>query len=77
MTAVLVRMHGNLRRFLPGGEACARLTLPPGTTVQDFVASIGAQHDVWMVAINGTVAPFGTEIGDGDELDCFEPLEGG
>ena len=77
MISVTVTMHANLRRFLPGGVGTAQMTLDDGTTVRRFIEGIDAHHDVWIVAINGEVAPQTAIIRDGDTLDCFEQLEGG
>lgn len=74
---VWVHMHGNLRRFMPGGADRLPLTLEPGTTVAALLASLGAGADTWLVAVNGAVAERDRVLAPGDLLECFEPVAGG
>jgi len=74
---VRVTLNGTLRRFLPDSHGSTTLRVPDGTTVAELVAGLGAADDVWLTAVNGEVAPVSTPLAAGDEVDCFEPLEGG
>jgi sulfur carrier protein ThiS len=70
-------MHGNLRRFLPGGVAMMPLAVAPGTTVEAVLASLGAEGDTWLVAVNGATAERDRVLAADDVLDCFEPVAAG
>jgi len=74
---VIVVMHGNLRRFMPGGADRASLEVPEGTTVEGLLAQLGAEQDTWLVARNQVVAERGVALDPGDVLDCFEPVAAG
>jgi sulfur carrier protein ThiS len=74
---VTVAMHGNLRRFLPGGEASIAIEVPDGSSVMDIARKLHAQHDIWIAAINGTVVTFSTPLAHGDRLEFFGPIHGG
>src|SRR5206468_4352671 len=45
---VTVHMHGNLRRFMPGGADRLEMTVAPGTTIESFLAALGAAGDTWL-----------------------------
>ena len=77
MIEVAVVMHGVLRRFVPDGGDRMPRRVPEGTTIAELIEEIDAHHDVWCVALNGTVAKIGARLSDGDTVECFEPLEGG
>jgi sulfur carrier protein ThiS len=70
-------MHGNLRRFMPGGADRLDLTLAAGTTIAALLAGLGAERDTWLVAVNGATAERDRVLEAGDFLDCFEPVAGG
>jgi sulfur carrier protein ThiS len=74
---VTVHMHGNLRRFMPGGADRLAMAVPPGTTIEAFLASLGAERDTWLVAVNGATADRDRVLEPGDLLDCFEPVAAG
>ena len=74
---VTVHMHGNLRRFLPGGADRTSLDIPSGTTVEALLASLGAERDTWLVAVNGATADRDHMLHADDLLDCFEPVAAG
>ena len=74
---VTVHMHGNLRRFLPGGADRTVLEVSPGTTVEALLAGLGAERDTWLVAVNGAAADRDRILQAGDLLDCFEPVAAG
>ena len=77
MIEITLTMHGNLRRFLPDGRGSVRLPVADGTTLREIVESLGAQHDTWLVAVNGAACPVTAVVMPGDRIDCFERLEGG
>lgn len=75
---VTVHMHGNLRRFLPGGADRTVLEeVAPGTTVEAVLASFGAGRDIWLVAVDGVTVDRGRVLDPDDLLDCFEPVAAG
>lgn len=74
---VTIHMHGNLRRFMPDGRDRMDMDVGPGATIQTLLASLGAERDTWLVAVNGTTAERDHVLAAGDRLDCFEPVAGG
>ncbi|MET4121486.1 hypothetical protein ABIB85_007900 [Bradyrhizobium sp. JR1.5] len=77
MIRVEVNMHGNLRRFLPGGVGSIQLDLPEGTTILKVIDSLSAEHEVWLASIGDTVVPLWAEVKEGAELNFYPYLEGG
>jgi sulfur carrier protein ThiS len=53
------------------------MDVPAGTTVAAFLASLGADRDTWLVAVNRTAVDRDRVLEPGDELDCFEPVAAG
>jgi sulfur carrier protein ThiS len=74
---VTVHMHGNLRRFLPGGADRTALEVAPGTTIEALLAGLGAARDTWFVAVNGATVDRDRVLAPDDLLDCFEPVAAG
>ena len=74
---VTVHMHGNLRRFLPGGQDRAQVEVAPGTTVEDLLASLDATRDTWLVAVNGVAVERTRGLSPGDLVECFEAVAAG
>jgi sulfur carrier protein ThiS len=74
---VTIHMHGNLRRFMPDGRDRMAMEVSTGTTVEAFLASLGAARDTWLVAVNGTTVDRDRVLAPGDLLDCFEPVAAG
>jgi sulfur carrier protein ThiS len=74
---VTVHMHGNLRRFMPEGRDRMAMDVPAGTTIGALLASLGAERDTWLVAVNRTTVDRDRVLAAGDELDCFEPVAAG
>jgi sulfur carrier protein ThiS len=74
---VTVHMHGNLRRFMPGGADRLPVDVAAGTTIESLLAGLGAVEDTWLVAVNGTTVPKDHVLEPGDLLDCFEPVAAG
>jgi sulfur carrier protein ThiS len=70
-------MHGNLRRFMPGGQDRTALEVEPGTTVDGVLHSLGAARDVWLVAVNGATVERDRVLEPDDVVDCFEPVAAG
>ena len=77
MIEVVLKMHGNLRRFLPEGRASLRMSVPAGSTVQDLLDQVGAADGVWLAAIDGKPVPFSRPLAPLEEVHCHEPIEGG
>ena len=74
---VTVHMHGNLRRFMPDGRDRMAMEVGAGTTIETFLALLGAEHDTWLVAVNGKAVEKDRVLAPSDQLDCFEPVAGG
>ncbi len=74
---VTIHMHGNLRRFMPEGRDRMTMDVGSGTTIEAFLASLGAERDTWLVAVNGTTVDRARVLAPGDLLDCFEPVAAG
>ncbi|MDA9459564.1 hypothetical protein XI00_35895 [Bradyrhizobium sp. CCBAU 21359] len=77
MIRVEVNMHGNLRRFLPGGVGSIQLDLPEGAKVLNVIGALSAEHEVWLASIGDIVVPLSAEVEDGAELNFYPYLEGG
>lgn len=75
--SVTVHMHGNLRRFMPEGRDRMTMEVAPGTTIGVLLASLGADRDTWLVAVNSTACEQDRVLQEGDLLDCFEPVAAG
>jgi sulfur carrier protein ThiS len=75
--SVTIHMHGNLRRFLPEGRDRTTMEVAPGTSIEALLASLGADRDTWLVAVNGVACEPHRILQDGDLLDCFEPVAAG
>ena len=74
---VTVHMHGNLRRFMPGGADRLSIDLAEGTTIEALLARFGAERDTWLVAVNRVAVEKSRVLEAGDLLDCFEPVAAG
>ena len=74
---VTVIMHGNLRRFMPGGAARSAVELPEGATIAALLDRLGAAEDTWLVAKNQVAAERDAVLAAGDVVDCFEPVAAG
>jgi sulfur carrier protein ThiS len=74
---VTVNMHGNLRRFMPDGRDRMVMEVGAGTTIATFLASLRAERDTWLVAVNGKAVEKDRVLAASDQLDCFEPVAGG
>ena len=75
--SVTLHMHGNLRRFMPGGDDRAVLEVGSGTSVEGLLVSLGAERDTWLVAVNGATVERDHVLGPDDLVDCFEPVAAG
>ena len=74
---VTVHMHGNLRRFMPGGADRLPIDVADGTTIEALLARFGAERDTWLVAVNNVAVEKDRVLEAGDLLDCFEPVPAG
>ena len=75
--SVTIHMHGNLRRFMPEGRDRMAMEVAPGTSIEALLASLGAERDTWLVAVNGAACDQDRILQEGDLLDCFEPVAAG
>ncbi|MFQ5828313.1 MAG: MoaD/ThiS family protein [Candidatus Methylomirabilia bacterium] len=74
---VTIRMHGNLRRFLPEAQESKPVDVAEGTTVEALLERFKAEKDTWLVAVNGAVVERTTPLRAGDLVECYEPVAGG
>lgn len=75
---VTIRPIGPLRRHLEEGRASVTVSLRPGSTVADALASIGIEEGAqWNASIDGQLVYRDVEISDGDHLLVFSPIAGG
>jgi sulfur carrier protein ThiS len=75
--SVTIHMHGNLRRFMPEGRDRVTMEVAPGTSSETLLASLGADRDTWLVAVNGVACEQDRILQEGDLVDCFEPVAAG
>jgi sulfur carrier protein ThiS len=74
---VSVTLWGNLRRFAPKGAGAMILQVADDATIENLVVQMGAQHDVFAVALNGKVVALRTPLLPGDRVFLFDHLHGG
>lgn len=74
---ITIHMHGNLRRFMPGGADRRPMDVPDGASVEAVLRGLGAERDTWLVAVNAVTTERDTVLTAGDVLDCFEPVAAG
>lgn len=75
---LVVRLFGDLRRYLPEGQDPLQLELPEAVTVLGMLQHIGIHPgEVWVVRANKQVVPEEHTLCDGDDIDVFEPIGGG
>lgn len=77
MISVEVRVHGNLRRFLPQGVGSVRLELPDGTRIDELVERLRAVDEVGVAAIGNRAVALSAALEDGVSVDLYPHLEGG
>ena len=77
MIRIEVTMHGNLRRFLPGGVASMQIELPEGTSVAEVIERLRGQHEIWVAAIGEEVVALSTRLADGAQIEFFPHIDGG
>ncbi|MGL4650979.1 MAG: MoaD/ThiS family protein [Caldilineaceae bacterium] len=76
---VRVRLYGALRRLSsPGTRGLWQGEVPAGLTIEGLILHLGTRPgEVYVASINGTLAPFETEIPDGAEVILAPPVGGG
>ena len=74
---VSVTLWGNLRRFAPLGVGSAVMQLADDATVEDLMAEMGAEHEVYAAAVNGKVVSLSTRLSPDDRVFLFDHLHGG
>ena len=73
-----VRLFGDLRRYLPRGQETIEMELPEGATPSAVFEQLGIHPgEVWLVRANKEIVSEETPLGDGDDLEIFEPVGGG
>ncbi len=78
MTGITVRLHGNLRRFLPAGEERINLSLADAPTVAVLLARLALPAgEIAMTGVNGKLAESTQRLVAGDQIDIFAPVAGG
>jgi molybdopterin converting factor small subunit len=72
---VTVKLFASLRQFGPDRLV---LELPPQTTIDDVVRTVGIPVSIRLLRIvNGEHRPADEPLKDGDELGLFPPIAGG
>ena len=74
---VSVTLWGNLRRFAPHGVGSAVTQVADDATIEDLVAELGAEHEVYAAAVNGKVVGLSTRLAPDDRVFLFDHLHGG
>lgn len=77
MTRINLRVHGNLRRFLPQGVSQLMLDLPDGSSGLDLIRHIGADHEVGVIAIDQHAVSPQAALPEGATVELYPHLEGG
>lgn len=75
---VTVRLYAELARLLNGGQRMRKVELAEGSTVGDLLSTLKVpfEHGL-IVGLNGSLAPRGAALHDGDELELMTVMEGG
>ncbi len=75
---IAVEAHGDLRKYIAGGEKRMEVEVEDGTTVGAFLARIGITKDeAWNAALNGQLVYPEDQLIDGAVLLIFPPIAGG
>lgn len=77
---VNVSLFAHLSTFQPdgsGGRHARGFELAEGTTIAEFIASLGLPDEPRIVFVNGRHAPEDAALHDGDRLGIFPPVAGG
>ena len=75
---IVVAAHGDLRRYLLGGEQERTVELQAGATLGDLTAALGADPDDAILARRGVaVLREQAPLADGDHIELFAPVGGG
>lgn len=78
--SVLVKLNASLRRFVPGYDALAGLSLShrPGLSVAALLEELGiAPAEVKIIMVNGVAAGPERGLADGDRVGLFPAVGGG
>jgi len=77
-SVITVRLHGNLRRFLPSGREVLKVSPKAAATVAALLAYLDMpQDEVASVGVNGRLAEPTQTLTPGDQVDIFAPVAGG
>jgi sulfur carrier protein ThiS len=74
---VSVTLWGNLRRFAPHVLGSVVTQVADDATIEDLVAELGAEHEVYAAAVNGKVVALSTRLAPDDRVSLFDHLHGG
>jgi sulfur carrier protein ThiS len=74
---VSVTLWGNLRRFAPHVTGSTVTEVADDATIEDLVAEIGAEYEVYAAALNGKVVALSTRLSPNDRVFLFDHLHGG
>jgi sulfur carrier protein ThiS len=75
---VVVLAHGEARHYLLEGLPERAVDLPPGATLADLVAALGASSDDALLARrSGAVIREPALLEEGDRVELFLPVGGG
>lgn len=74
MASATIRVHGDLRDFLPAGHGDEGVTraVDGRPSVKDVLEAIGVPHpEVAAIAVNGEPVGFAHRLGDGDRVEAW------
>ncbi len=76
---VQCRLVGELRRYLPGGDAGeGSMEVPASSTIDELLERLAIpERETLVVGLNGTKASHSETLSDGDELTIVAAMMGG
>ncbi len=75
---IIVKIFGELYRYLPGGLDHATITLPPGSNLADLLQKLQIpDHAIWVITVNDRRVPEEQPLATGDVVAIFAPVAGG
>jgi sulfur carrier protein ThiS len=75
---VVVKAHGNLRRYVTTGTGEAEVEVAECATVRDLLGQLGIPvGDAWRISLNGDLVSDDQPLRDGDRLRLFSVVSGG
>ena len=72
-----IKLYGDLKKHAPNGPSQFSMTVPPGTTLADFHATLAIPAGSHTSLINGRRADRETRLEEGDTIVLMPPIAGG